>query len=203
MKTLLATLIALLAVAGCKVDVPDASVKQGPAAAQNDKATPAAPEAKAPPTKVAEAPSSQKKAPDNPKRIYQLADLAHGTVKIGAHSVPVWLMDTDSKREEGLMWVTDKEMKDDEGMLFSFPTVQDHARAGFWMQNTVLPLDIIYISPKFEIVSIAEGKPFDETQLPAAADYQFVVEMKQGSAKRLGFKAGTKVDIPADLQKAE
>jgi len=193
MKSLYGIALILL-LAGCQPNIPEPVVK-APAKATDT----------APPSKIeGKAPDQKAGNPNqNPKRIYQLADLKKGTIKIDGKSLSVWVMDDDGKRQEGMMWLTDKEVKDDEAMLFVFPSVEPHATAGFWMQNTVLPLDIMYFSPKNRLVTIAEGKPFDEKQLPAKEDYQFVVEMKQGSAKKLGFSTGAAIEIPADLKKAQ
>lgn len=187
--------IALIAlVAGCQPTVPEPVINKP---AQPVETKPVAETKPAP-----QAEPAKPKAGDNAKRIYQLADLKKGTIKIDGHNLTVWVMDDDGKRQEGMMWLTDKEVKDDEAMLFVFPSVEPHANAGFWMQNTILPLDIMYFTPKNKLTTIAEGKPFDEKSLPAKEDYQYVVEMKQGSAKRLGFKVGSTISIPEDLKKA-
>jgi len=89
------------------------------------------------------------------------------------------------------------------GYAICLPQRGTSCHSRLWMQNTVLPLDIMYFTAKNKLVTIAEGKPFDEKSLPASEDYQYVIEMKQGSAKRLGIKTGATIDIPADLKKAQ
>lgn len=188
--------IALIAlVAGCHPDVPEPVVNK-PAQPVETKPTPDT-------TAKVDDQTPKPKAGDNSKRIYQLADLKKGTIKIDGHSLSAWVMDDDGKRQEGMMWLTDKEVKDDEAMIFIFPSPEPHATAGFWMQNTILPLDIMYFTPKMRLTTIAEGKPFDEKSLPAKEDYQYVVEMKQGSAKRLGIQVGSTITIPSDLKNAQ
>lgn len=102
-------------------------------------------------------------------------------------------MDDDSKRQEGLMFVSDDEMKADEGMLFVFANEKPQ---GFWMENTILPLDIVYIDSKGKVVSIAKGKAFDTKTLPSEGPAQYVLELKQGSVEKLGVKKGTSLGLP-------
>ncbi len=198
MKTLIG--IALIAlVAGCQPNIPEPVVKTVAKPIETAKTVP---DQKTPETKVAETKPAPPKEGENKKRLYQLADLQKGNVQIDGHSMSAWIMDTDGKRQEGMMWLTDKEVKDDDAMLFVFPSAEPHASAGFWMQNTILPLDIMYFTPKNRLATIAEGKAFDEKQLPSSEDYQYVLEMKQGSAKRLGIRVGSTIDIPSELKKA-
>lgn len=137
----------------------------------------------------------------NPNRVYQLNTLKVTKVSAAGHTLELWIMDTEGKNNEGMMFLTDKEVRNDQGMLFLFRNVQrgdrDHS---FWMHNTLLPLDIIYIDAHKRVVNIAEGKPMDDTPLPAARDYLYVVELKRGTAKRLGIKPGTKFDISSGLK---
>jgi uncharacterized membrane protein (UPF0127 family) len=138
---------------------------------------------------------------DNPSRLYQLRDLKRGTIRVNGQPVPVWLMDDDGKRAEGMMFLTEKEVKPEEGMLFVF--AKEHpASPGFWMRNTLLPLDIIYVSRAGKVISVANGKPKDETDLPSAAPFQYVLEMRSGGAKRLHVKPGSQVEIPLSLRQA-
>ena len=133
---------------------------------------------------------------DNPSRVFQLRDLQRATVKVGGRPLRVWVMDDDEKRAEGMMFLRDEEVKDGEGMLFIFP---DEAQRGFWMQNTVLALDIVYLDRNGKVVSVAKGKPFSEESLPSEGPAMYVVEVKQGMADRLGLRRGAKVTIPRDL----
>lgn len=129
----------------------------------------------------------------NAKRVYQLKDLKAETFKVNGKEIKVWIMDDDGKREEGMMWLTEKEVKDNEGMLFVFSNSEPRT---FWMQNTVLPLDIAYIDPKGKVLNVAKGKSYDETGLPSKGSAQYVLELKQGQAEKFGIKAGTVLDLP-------
>lgn len=137
----------------------------------------------------------------NPNRVFQLKDLDKVDLDLKGHKVHLWVMDTDSKQAEGMMFLKDGDVKADEGMLFAFYEVQTKIRSGgqksgFWMHHTLIPLDIIYFSPKGQVVNIVHGKVEDDTTLPANADYQNVIELKDGTAARLGLKVGDTVSIP-------
>ncbi len=140
----------------------------------------------------------------NPNRAFQLSSLKVSKLVAAGHSLTVWVMDTENKREEGMMFLTDHEVKSNQGMIFLFSSVQagdrDH---GFWMHNTLIPLDIIYISAAKKVLNIAEGKVQNDTSLPATGAYLYVVELKQGTAKKLGIKPGTKFEIPTSLKSAD
>lgn len=77
------------------------------------------------------------------------------------------------------------------GMMFDYGG--ERAGVAFWMKNTLIPLDIIYINGRGTIVRIVNAKPLDETPLPAAAPTRAVFEIAGGTAAQLGIKAGDRV----------
>jgi len=101
------------------------------------------------------------------------------------------LVDTPAAREIGLMCV--RRMPRDYGMLFAFP--QD-MHLGFWMKNTLVPLDIIWIGADKRITVIHEKLPAstvdtpDEKVATAAGRGQFVLELAAGEAARRALKPG-------------
>lgn len=109
------------------------------------------------------------------------------------------LVDTPMSREIGLMCV--KKMPRDYGMLFAFP--QD-MYLNFWMKNTLVPLDILWIGADKKITVIHEklhestvDTP-DEKVVTAGGKGQYVLELASGEAGRRGLKAGDllKFDAP-------
>ena len=136
----------------------------------------------------------------NPDRIYQLSDLKTTKVSIGKNKFTLWVMDTNSKRQEGMMFLTDPEVKMDQGMLFVFPEAEDQS---FWMKNTLIPLDIAFISKDKKILNTAQMKPHDETGTPSKGKAQYVLEMKKGAFQHFGIKAGQQVVIQADVKAEE
>ena len=138
----------------------------------------------------------------NPNRVYQLDTLKKVDLSLKGHPIHAWVMDDSGKQEEGMMFLEDKDVKPDEGMLFAFDAVQPKNRpngepSGFWMHNTLIPLDIVYLSPQNKVIRIAEGKVKDDTNLPATADYRNVIELKAGTAAKDGLKPGDTVSIPS------
>lgn len=132
-------------------------------------------------------------ASDNPDRIYQLSDLKKVSFAQGSHRITAYVCDTDSKRQEGMMFLTAKEVKNTEGFLFVFPSA---APRSFWMRNTVLPLDIIYLDAAGKVLNIQKGKPYVESGLPSAGNSQYVLELRQGMASKFGIKPGVKLKLP-------
>ena len=101
----------------------------------------------------------------------------------------VEVADTPAKRDLGLQYRT--KLAADHGMIFLFPAP---SLLSFWMKNTPLPLDMIFIGRDRKIVGIVEQTvPFslDPRSVPAAS--QFVLEINGGLSKRLGISAGNPV----------
>lgn len=101
----------------------------------------------------------------------------------------VEVADTPVKREMGLQYR--KELGRDRGMLFIFPSESPQA---FWMKNTAIPLDMIFIGRDLKIVGIVEqAVPFSLDSRSVRAASQYVLEINGGMAKRHGIKAGDRV----------
>jgi len=112
--------------------------------------------------------------------------------KTGVHVFTVEIADTEATREKGLMYR--KELPEGRGMLFDFFRDQP---VGFWMKNTYIPLDMIFIRSDGRIVSIAENtEPLSERVIPAGAPVRAVLEVKGGTARRLGIQPGDQVANP-------
>jgi uncharacterized protein len=96
---------------------------------------------------------------------------------------------TEEQQARGLMFR--RELADDRGMLFDFD--QPHM-AVFWMRNTVIPLDIIFIAPDGRIINIAErATPYSEAPIPADGLTRAVLEIRGGRASELGIRPGDRV----------
>lgn len=99
--------------------------------------------------------------------------------------------DPDSQ-ERGLMYR--KALAQDAGMLFDF---HRPVTTQFWMKNTVLPLDIIFIREDGTISTIAaNAAPYSETLIPSAEPVRAVLEINGGRARELGIKPGDRVRNP-------
>jgi uncharacterized membrane protein (UPF0127 family) len=111
----------------------------------------------------------------------------------GKHEITVEVADSEPERNTGLMFR--RSLEDDEGMIFIYP--QD-GPISMWMKNTYLSLDMIFVRSDGVIHRIEEStEPFSEATIPSGATVRAVIEMKAGSARRLGLKSGDKVDHPA------
>ena len=104
---------------------------------------------------------------------------------------PVFLRiaNTPPERERGLMY--ENNLGEDEGMLFVFPNEQEHP---FWMKNTPLSLDMIFLNSEKQVVGIVPNTPpFSEASQTVGKPSLYTIELKAGSANRLGVKEGNKV----------
>jgi uncharacterized protein len=107
----------------------------------------------------------------------------------GVRHFIVEIADTDTTRERGLMFR--KHLAPDEGMLFDFKTPQPVA---FWMKNTLIPLDMLFIAPDGRVVSIARNAtPMSETPIPSNGDVLGVLEIRGGRAAEIGAEPGDRV----------
>jgi len=103
--------------------------------------------------------------------------------------IDIEIADNDAKRQRGLMFR--KTMEDAQGMLFVFVVSEQQS---FWMKNTILPLDIIYINSQAEVVSIQKNAvPYSEKSLPSFKPAQYVVEVNAGYTDKYGIKEGTSI----------
>ncbi|WP_040278656.1 DUF192 domain-containing protein [Psychroserpens damuponensis] len=91
-------------------------------------------------------------------------------------SINIEIADDEYSTQTGLMYR--KSMQNNQGMLFVFPNVDYRA---FYMKNTEIPLDIIFIAEDKTIVSIQKNaQPMDETSLPSEAPAKYVLEVNAG-----------------------
>jgi uncharacterized membrane protein (UPF0127 family) len=112
--------------------------------------------------------------------------------KSGVHVFTVEIADTEAAREKGLMFR--KSMPPGQGMLFDFHSDQP---VRFWMKNTYIPLDMIFIRSDGRILNIAENTtPMSEKEVPSAGPVQAVLEVRGGTARKLGIAPGDRVANP-------
>lgn len=96
---------------------------------------------------------------------------------------------TSLQQEKGLMFRT--KLADNAGMIFPFPDVR---RASFWMKNTVIPLDIIFIRANGTIESIAENAiPYSTDPMSSGEPVTAVLELRGGLTGELGIGPGDKI----------
>jgi uncharacterized protein len=111
--------------------------------------------------------------------------------RTATHRFTVAVAATPEQQERGLMFV--KSLPPDRGMIFPYDPPQEVA---FWMKNTLIPLDIIYIRADGTIARIVNAQAMDITPLPSGEPVALVLEIGGGRAKELGIKEGDMVSWP-------
>lgn len=121
------------------------------------------------------------------------ADEPHVLVK--GERFLVEIADDDASRSQGLMFRD--ELARNRGMLFIFP---DQRLRAFWMRNTRIPLDIIYLDRDLKVVSISANTPPCRAasnrcpSYPSAGPAQYVLEINAGLAAELGLEPGDRIE---------
>ncbi|HEY6860957.1 MAG TPA: DUF192 domain-containing protein [Pseudolabrys sp.] len=112
--------------------------------------------------------------------------------KTGVHSFAVEVVDNDADRAKGLMYR--KELPEGRGMLFDFHRDQD---VSFWMQNTYIPLDMVFIRGDGRILRIEENtEPLSTRLIPSGGPVRAVLEVMGGTTRKLGITPGDRVASP-------
>ena len=110
----------------------------------------------------------------------------------GDHNFNIEVATTDQERALGLMFR--RSLPENGGMLFLYDQPQP---AAMWMKNTLIPLDMVFISPEGKVHRIeANAEPFSTAVIPSGGDIVGVLELKGGEAGRIGLKRGDKVLYP-------
>ncbi len=137
---------------------------------------------------VGKAISAQNYSFDNPPKFRKDAELVFleaQTEKI-LFEIDVEVASNDIERARGLMYR--ESMDENHGMLFLF---EREELQSFYMRNTLIPLDIMYVNSEFEIVDIYENtKPMDESSLFSSEPVVYVVEINAGLSEKYGIKEG-------------
>jgi uncharacterized membrane protein (UPF0127 family) len=112
--------------------------------------------------------------------------------KSGVHPFAVELALTPDEQSRGLMYR--KTLPEGQGMLFDFKRDQE---LSFWMKNTYVPLDMIFIRSDGRIHRIAENtEPLSERLVPSNGPVRAVFEVVAGTARKLGLAPGDRVAHP-------
>lgn len=128
-----------------------------------------------------------------------LSSLKTGTVEVqlpagGSKKFTVEVADTASEHEIGLMYRA--QLPQDHGMFFRFDSPQILT---FWMKNTLIPLDIIFIDKNLKVMSIASSVPpckVDPCQTYSSGAFgQYVLELNAGVSAKLGIKEGAVISL--------
>lgn len=105
--------------------------------------------------------------------------------------VNIEIADDDQTRTQGMMYRTS--MPYDQAMLF---IMQYDKEQSFWMRNTKMSLDIMYVTSDFEIVTIYKHtQPFSESPIPSFKRAKYVVETAAGFCDKFGVKEGDFIEF--------
>jgi uncharacterized membrane protein (UPF0127 family) len=154
-------------------------------------------EGKPPPKATSEAEGKPPpKVTDVTAKEYVMAPLPRAWVRLkdaygGTQRVEVEVAATPETRQRGLMWR--KELAAGKGMLFLFP---EQELQSFWMRNTLIPLDMIFINTEKKVVGIIErAVPESLTSRSVGVPSQFVLEVPGGWCQSVGVTKGTTVEF--------
>ena len=128
--------------------------------------------------------------------LLDLATFAQSSVDVGTgphrQHFDVWIADTPERQTQGLMFVRD--LPPGRGMLFPEPQPRP---TSFWMKNTYIELDLVFIGPDHRIVKIAaKAPPLSLALIDSGAPVIAVLEIKGGEAQRRGIRIGDTVSWP-------
>lgn len=130
-----------------------------------------------------------------PVQLEDLATFPRTTLEVESggrrHAFSVWIADSPDRQAQGLMFV--RELPADQGMLFP----QSRPRpVAFWMKNTFIPLDMVFIDRDWRILRIAKmTKPQSLDVVPSGGPVVAVLELRGGEADRRGFRKGDRIRV--------
>ena len=112
-------------------------------------------------------------------------------MQIGSRQFTLEIAADDESRMRGLM--RRDSMPADHGMIFVFAETKP---LSFYMKNTRIPLDIVYIGGDAKVVSIKQMQPYDVSPVPSDAPAKWAIELNQGTAAAAGVSVGDALQIP-------
>jgi uncharacterized membrane protein (UPF0127 family) len=111
----------------------------------------------------------------------------------GTHRFRVWIADDDESRERGMMNV--RELPADRGMLFMFDAPRQLA---FWMKDTYLPLDLVFIGADGRVLNIAANtRPLSLNPIFSRGEAIATLELLGGTSRRIGLTPGDRISLPS------
>lgn len=135
-----------------------------------------------------QAPAQNAPAEESPQLGLRRVALTIGSAR-GELRFDVQVAATLDEQEKGLMFR--RSLGEKEGMIFPYDPPQEVA---FWMKNTLIPLDMIFIGPDGRIARVATARALDLTPVPSGGPISAVLEIGGGRAAELGIREGDKVD---------
>jgi uncharacterized membrane protein (UPF0127 family) len=122
------------------------------------------------------------------------ADDGTVTMQIGKETFHLEIAVTTAEHEHGLM--ARDTMAADHGMIFVFAGEDER---NFWMKDTLIPLDIIYMDASGRVISVKSMKPRDLTGVSSNGRAKYAIELLHGAAERTGVQPGNVLTIPKEI----
>lgn len=129
--------------------------------------------------------------PDEPDEDPRAQKLDTVEMKIGDETFTLMLANDEAERTVGLMFR--RSLGKNQGMIFVFPW---EAERGFWMKNTYIPLDIIYLDAEATVLNVEQMAAHDRRSKYSAGAAKYAIELPLNTAKRLKVTAGQTLKIP-------
>jgi uncharacterized protein len=119
-------------------------------------------------------------------------------MRIGSRSYTLEIAAREFERNKGLMYRD--EIPSDHGMIFVFAMPLERS---FWMRNTRIPLDIIFVDGGGKVVSISRMEPYDERGTGSGGMAKYAIELNAGQAQTNGLRVGDVLEIPDPAKNAK
>lgn len=103
--------------------------------------------------------------------------------------------DEDQEKQQGLMYR--KSMPKRHGMIFVWPNAEPR---GFWMKDTEVALDLIFLDQTGKVIAIHAGRPLDRSRIICETPSQYVIELIHGTANEVGLRLGDVIELPDSLR---
>jgi len=116
-------------------------------------------------------------------------------MQLGNKSFTLEVADSTASRTYGLM--RRDSMPSDHGMIFVFPEEEER---GFWMKNTRIPLDILFVNTSGQVVSVKQMKAYDTNTTSSDGAAMYAIELNQGAAQSAQITAGMRLKLPPGLK---
>jgi uncharacterized membrane protein (UPF0127 family) len=123
-----------------------------------------------------------------------VSELPTISLQIGKRQFTLEVAADHATRQQGLMFR--KSMPSDHGMIFVFAREEP---LSFWMKNTFIPLDILFLDAERRIISIQQMLPHDLRGVRSPRPAKYAIEINAGMAQRAGAKTGDRLDLPEHL----
>jgi uncharacterized membrane protein (UPF0127 family) len=117
------------------------------------------------------------------------------SMKIGSETFALEVAYSDADQMHGLM--ARRSMSANHGMIF---VNTDERVRGFWMENTLIALDIVFLDRDGKVVSVKQMKPLDRNTTSSDGPAMYAIELNKGDAARVGVKAGDTLELPKEVR---